>query len=138
MALAIDGYAVLQSIGRNAEIFSDILPDVNKQASLLIGKQIKKSDVKNLRAIYDILGAESFAKVVDQLSGIGPLLKKIDKHNSELKGMLAQQQRKLLTALACGDVYPADKPAKANSSRKKSKKDKEGIMDFDSMKPRER
>jgi hypothetical protein len=138
MALAIDGYWVLKTIGKNAKIFPDIRFDVNKQASLLIGKQVKKSDVENLRAIYDALGSDNFSKVVDQLNGIGPILKRMDKHNPDLKGMLAQHQRKLLSALACGDVQPKEKPAKAKSPKKKTKKEKEGIMDFESMKPRER
>ncbi len=51
MALAVDGFLVLQQIGGHAELFEDIRADVNKQAIALLLKQIAKADLAKLRKI---------------------------------------------------------------------------------------
>jgi hypothetical protein len=141
MALAIDGFGILKAIGKNAKVFSDLHADVNKQAKALVSKQIKKSSVENLRQIYDVIGGDEFRKIVDDLKGIAPLAKRLDKYHPELKSMTAQRHRELLNALASGLAKPHDKPAKKTQDKpikKEKNKKKDVAEDFESMKPRER
>ena len=139
MALAINGYSVLKAIGKNAKSFPDIVAEVNKQANALVAKQLKKSGLGNLLAIYSAIGGEDFGKLVDQLKGIHyPLLKRLDKHNPDLKGDDRPTSTRVAKGARARRRATQRKPAKAKSPKKKGKKDKEGIMDLNSAKPRER
>lgn len=149
MALAVDGFSVLKQIGTHAELFDDIRADVNKQAVALLLKQIAKSDLAKLRRIYRAVGADNFRKAADNLKSAGPTVKRLDKHNPDHKTMSASDQRALLDALAREDAEPYDKPVRtkpaAKSAKKiskkiskKSVKKEKGIMEWESMKAREK
>jgi hypothetical protein len=142
MALAVDGFHVLKMIGQNAKVFAAVDVEVTKQAIALFSKQLKKADLGNVRQIYRAIGADDFRKMVDIFKGVGPVLKRLDKHNPRLKVLTMQDQRQLLAAIARGDTQPHERSLKAKAGNKlpkrSAKKKEKGIMDFESMKVRER
>ena len=126
MALALDGYFVLQRIGQNPAAFPDLRAEVGKAAHALVLKQIKakSAGVGTLRAIRKALGDDTFALLVDGLadSQAKSLVTKFDKNNAGMKSASAEVRRRHLCALADGSQSPAEKPARAKSSGKKSKR----------------
>jgi hypothetical protein len=127
----------------HSSLFEDVRADVNKQATALFSKQVKKASLENIRGIYSAVGRENFRKMVDLMTAIGPLLKRLDKYNPELKTMAANQQREALNDLASSKAQPTSQPVKVTKAKKATKRDLEkkrekGIMDYESMKVRDR
>ncbi len=125
MALAIDGYAVLERIAANPNAFANIRSDVTKAAQALVFAQLKAktSGIEALRAVRMALGAEPFALIVEALKDaqVKTLVTKFDKHNVEMKTTMAQARRRHLCVLADASVAPAQKQTRARKPTTKSK-----------------
>ena len=125
MAVELDGFSLLNSIGAHAHVFSEIKNDVLKAARTLVVKQLKtkSAGMKSLRDVRESLGHDSFALIVDGMKDaeVKSLLGKLDKHQPELKGSNPQWRLAQLRALADGSIEPAAKVAAKTKSGKKSK-----------------
>jgi len=127
MAVELDGFSLLNSIGAHAHVFSEIKIDVLKAARTLVVKQLKtkSAGMKSLRDVRETLGHDSFALIVDGMKDaeVKSLLGKLDKHQPELMGSNPQWRLAQLRALADGSIEPAAKPkvAAKTKSEKKTK-----------------
>ncbi|HLQ91077.1 MAG TPA: hypothetical protein VK148_13675 [Xanthobacteraceae bacterium] len=125
MAVELDGFSLLNSIGAHAHVFSEIKNDVLKAARTLVVKQLKtkSAGMKSLRDVRESLGHDSFALIVDGMKDaeVKSLLGKLDKHQPELKGSNPQWRVAQLRALADGSIEPAAEDAAKTKSGKKSK-----------------
>src|SRR5262245_44182049 len=91
MALDVDGFAVLRSIGSNPDTFAAIAPGLARVARMLVVKQIRHKDT-GLKAVRDIrtaVGPEAFNLFADGMADtqIKSLAARLDKHNSELRAL---------------------------------------------------
>src|SRR3977135_3262795 len=125
MAVDLDGFSLLYSIGSHAHVFSEIKTDALKAARTLVFKQLKtkSAGMKSLRDVRESLGHDSFALLVDGMKDdeVKSLLGKLDKHQPELKGSSPQWRGAQLCALAGGSIEPAAKVAAKTKSGKKTK-----------------
>ena len=125
MAVELDGFSLLKSIGAHAHVFSEIKNDVLKAARTLVVKQLKtkSAGMKSLRDVRESLGHDSFALIVDGMKDaeVKSLLGKLDKHQPELMGSNPQWRLAQLRALADGSIEPAAKVAAKTKSGKKTK-----------------
>lgn len=121
MALSIDGFAVLATIGRKPDLFPDIRSEAAKAAQALLAKQLKAKTltVTGLRGIEGALGRETFSLVLDALSDadVKSLATRLDKHHPEIKDATAGRRRRHIVALAAG-AEPAEKPKKAAAAKR--------------------
>src|SRR5262245_16056159 len=108
MALDVDGFAVLRSIGSHTEAFAAIVADVAKSARTLVVKQIahKGTELKAVRAIRAAVGPEAFGLITDGMSDaqIKALALRLDKHNPDLKTATGAVRRGHVRALADGSA----------------------------------
>jgi hypothetical protein len=116
MALDVDGFAVLRTIGVHPHIFKVITADVVKAARTLVTRQIANKDT-GLKAVRDIraaIGPEAFSLIVDGLTDaqIRSLTSRLDKHASRAKAADGTARLHVL-ALADGSVQPAEQPQSA-------------------------
>jgi hypothetical protein len=125
MALDIDGFAVMRSIGSHSSTFPAIAADLIKAARMLVIKQIRHKSIglKELRDIRAALGPEAFSLITDGMpdAQVNALAAKLDKHHPELKISDSAWRRRHLLALADGSVEPMEK-AKAPPKPVKPKK----------------
>jgi hypothetical protein len=119
MALDVDGFAVLRSIGSCPDTFAAIARDIAKTARVLVVKQIAHKDtgLNVVRDIHAAVGAEAFNLIADGMSDaqIRSLAVKLDRHNPELKTANGAARRLHVLALAGGSTEPLEK---AKSARK--------------------
>jgi hypothetical protein len=113
MALDVDGFAVLRSIGSHSDAFAAIAADVAKAARTLVVKQIAHKDT-GLRILRDIRAAispEAFGLIADGMTDaqIKSLAVKLDKHNSQVKASNGAARRLHVLALADGSAQPSEK-----------------------------
>jgi hypothetical protein len=130
MSLDIDGFSVLRSIAGHPNVFDEVAREVTATARSLVVKQIKNktTNLKRLREIRVALEADAFNLILDGMPDpqIRSLLRKLDKHNPELRSSSPQWCRQQILALTRGSVEPAtksksspkQKPAKRNKSAK--------------------
>jgi len=141
MALDIDPFAVLRSIGAHQNCFPDIVAEVTKAARDLVVKQISLKNVglETVRGVRKALGAESFELILDGIPDqqIKTLVGKLDKSNPQLKTSLAPWHREHLRGLVSGSVHPTVKiskepPLKSSSrtKRKGGKGQSEGALEL--------
>ncbi|GJE58239.1 hypothetical protein [Methylobacterium trifolii] len=120
MALDVDGYAVLKAVAAAPDAFPDIRADVAKAGRALVVKQLKAKalPLPALRRIRDILGAESFALIVDGLTDAEAkgLVTRLDKHHPDLKAASAAWHRRRIGALADREE-PAGKAKAAKNAK---------------------
>jgi hypothetical protein len=125
MALDIDGFAVMRSIGSHSSAFPAISADLIKAARTLVVKEIrhKNTGLKALRDIRTALGPEAFSLITDGMPDpqINSLAAKLDKNHPELKTSDSAWRRRHLLLLADGSVEPMEK-AKAPPKQEKVKK----------------
>jgi hypothetical protein len=125
MALDIDGFAALRSIGSHPEAFAAIAVEVAKQARMLLVKQIAHKDtgLKVVRDIHAAVGAETFNLITDGMSDaqIKSLAVRLDRHNPELKTANGAARRLHVLALAGAAAEPREK-SKAVRRSPQSKK----------------
>jgi hypothetical protein len=113
MALDVDGFAVLRTIGSHREIFTAIKADIAKTARALVAKQIAHKDT-GLKAVRDIraaVGPDAFSLIMDGLSDaqIKSLTARLDRHAAPAK--VADGTARLhILALAEGSAQPAEQP----------------------------
>ena len=117
MALDLDGFAALRSIGSNPRAFSNIALEAGKTARLLVLKQLKakESNARVLRDVRKALGSEQFGLLLDGLGEreVKTLVGKCDKYHPELKDSDARWRLQHLRGLAEGVFEPADNPTAA-------------------------
>jgi hypothetical protein len=125
MALEIDGFAVMRSIGSHGASFPTIAADLVKAARTLVVKEIrhKNTGLKALRGICAALGQEAFALITDGMpdAQISSLASKLDKNNPELKTGDPASRRRHVLLLATGSVEPLER-TKAPPKTEKVKK----------------
>jgi hypothetical protein len=113
MALDVDGFAVLRTIGVHPHIFKAIAADAAKAASTLVVKQIahKNTGLKAVRDIRAAIGREAFSLIVDGMSDaqIKSLTTRFDRHAAQAK-ITDGTARLHVLALADGSAQPADRP----------------------------
>ena len=113
MALDIDGFAVLRSIGVHPDAFAAIALDAARAARALVLKQITHKDtgLKIVRDIRAAVGPEAFSLIADGMSDaqIKALALKLDRHNPELKTANEAARRLHVLALAGGVAEPMEK-----------------------------
>jgi hypothetical protein len=113
MALDIDGFAVLRSIGAHHGTFPDIAADASKAARALVIKQIKAKNVqlKSIQGVRKAIGADSFNLILDGMpdAQIKTLVGRLDKSHPELKTSSPQWRREHVRALVAGSVEPTVK-----------------------------
>jgi hypothetical protein len=111
MALDIDGFAVLRTIGVHPHLFKAVAADAIKAARTLVTKQIAHKDtgLKTVRDIRAAIGAEAFSLIVDGLTDaqIKSLAAKLDKHASLAK-VADGAARPHVVALADGSLQPTE------------------------------
>lgn len=118
MALDVDGYAVLKALAASPDAFPDIRAEVARTGRTLVVKQLKAKSLPlaGLRRIRAILGAETFALIVDGLTDAEAkaLVARLDRNHPDLKTAPAEWHRRRLSGLSA-DEPPAGKakPAKA-------------------------
>jgi hypothetical protein len=113
MALDVDGFAVLRTIGVHPHLFKVITPDVVKAARTLVTRQIvhKETGLKAVRDIRAAVGPEAFSLIIDGLTDaqIKSLASRLDKHASRAKAADGSARLHIL-ALADGSAQPAEQP----------------------------
>jgi hypothetical protein len=113
MALDVDGFAVLRSMGAHPEAFAAIALEVARTARALVLKQITHKDtgLKIVRDIRAAVGPEAFSLITDGMSDaqIKALVLKLDRHNPELKTANEAARRLHVEALAGGLAEPMEK-----------------------------
>ncbi len=113
MALDVDGFAVLRTIGVHPHIFKAVTADAAKAARTLVARQIanKNTGLKAVRDIRAAIGPEAFSLIVDGLTDaqIRSLTSRLDKHVSRPKAADGTARLHIL-ALADGSVQPAEQP----------------------------
>jgi hypothetical protein len=113
MALDVDGFAVLRSMGAHPEAFAAIALEVARTARALVLKQITHKDtgLKIVRDIRAAVGPEAFSLIADGMSDaqIRALALKLDRHNPELKTANEAARRLHVLALAGGVAEPMEK-----------------------------
>jgi hypothetical protein len=116
MSIALDGFEVLQRIGKHAEVFAAARVDVDKAARALVVKclKAKSTGYDALRLIYAALGRDPFELVLEGLKDaeVKTVLTRVDKHHPDLKAAEAGWRRRHLKALAEGTSDPSPPPAK--------------------------
>ncbi len=143
MALSLNGMLVLGKISDNAKLFADVKPDVDKQARVLVVKQLKAKadDLETLRLVKRALGPNAFTSIVDGLSDadVKSMLNKLDKYHPELKRSNAAWRRDHLRELAGGKVKPTP-PPEPKTPPKPAKPKRRRTLDLESMqaKPKRR
>jgi hypothetical protein len=113
MALDVDGFAVLRTIGVHPHIFKAIAADTAKAACTLVAKQIahKNTGLKVVRDIRAAIGREAFSLIMDGMSDaqIRSLTTRLDKHAAQAK--VADGTARLhVLALADGSAQPLAQP----------------------------
>jgi len=113
MALDVDGFAVLRTIGVHPHIFKAIAADTAKAACTLIAKQIahKNTGLKAVRDIRAAIGREAFSLIMDGMSDaqIKSITTRLDKHAVQEK-IAAGTARLHVLALADGSAQPTEQP----------------------------
>jgi hypothetical protein len=116
MTIALDGFEVLQRLGKHADVFAVVRADVDKQARALVVKCLKTKSIgfDAVREVYNVLGQEQFGLVLDGLKDaeVKTILARLDKHHPELKGGTTAWRRERLLQLAKGSSDPSPPPAK--------------------------
>jgi hypothetical protein len=132
MAIELDGFTVLRSIGTHAGTFPSIAVEAKKAAHSLVVKQLKAktASLKATRAVREAIGHDMFAFLIDAMkdSEVKTVLGKLDKHHPEIKAANAAWRRQQLRALADGSAEPTEKPKpqpKAKGVRKTKPKPQE-------------
>ncbi|MFL9826770.1 hypothetical protein [Rhodoplanes sp. SY1] len=128
MPLDIDGTAVLRAIADSPEVFKDVDKDLTEFAHKIVVKQLKAkgTTVEHVRAIYRVIGGESFGLIADSLPDGGKaILAKVDKHNSDLGSADKARLREHLVGLARGVVDATAKQV-ARSKTVRTKQAAEG------------
>lgn len=124
MALDVDGFAVLRTIGVHPHIFKVITADVVKAARMLVARQIVHRDtgLKVVRDIRAAIGPEAFSLIIDGLTDaqIRSLRSRLDKHASRAKPADGTARLHVL-ALADGSVQPAEQPQAATRTARPRK-----------------
>ncbi len=113
MALEVDGFAILRTIGVHPHIFKAIAIDAAKAARTLVVKQIahKNAGLKTVRDIRAAVGPEAFGLIMDGMTPaqIKSLATKLDKHGAPDK-LAGGAGRQHVMALADGSAQPAEPP----------------------------
>ena len=113
MALDVDGFAVLRTIGVHPHIFKAIAADAAKAARTLVVKQMahKNTGLKTVRDIRAAVGPDAFSLIVDGMTDaqIKSLTARIDKHAAAGKAADGTARLHLL-ALADGSAQPLAEP----------------------------
>ncbi len=124
MAVEVDGFAVLRTIGVHPHLFKAVAADVAKSARALVAKQIahKNTGLKTVRDIRAAIGREAFSLVMDGMSDarIRSLATRLDKHAAPAKVADGAARRHVL-ALADGSVQPAEQPPAGGPARRPKK-----------------
>jgi hypothetical protein len=124
MALDVDGFAVLRTIGVHPHLFKVITADVVKAARTLVARQIvhKGTGLKAVRDIRAAIGPEAFSLIVDGLtdSQIRSLASRLDKHVSRAKAAGGAARLHVL-ALAEGSAQPTEQPQDATRTARRKK-----------------
>jgi hypothetical protein len=114
MALDVDGYAVLGTIGSRPDIFPAIARDAAKAARTLVVKQIahRTTGLQTVRDIRTTLGPHAFSLIVDGMSDaqIKSLVLKLDKYAPEEEVADGAARRHVLK-LAEGAAQPSERSA---------------------------
>jgi 16S rRNA G1207 methylase RsmC len=123
MSIALDGFEILQHLGKHPELFAHIRADVDKQARGLVVKCLKTKSVniEDMRNIRNALGAAHFELLVDGLKDaeVKSIVTRLDKHHPEMKTASAARRREHLNALSDASSDPHDPPVKAKKSTSK-------------------
>lgn len=132
MAIIVDPYTLLQTIGRNQNAFAAIRADASKAGQKLFEKQIKhkSTGVETLSAIYKAFGDDDFKIMIDGVDKLAATIKRLDKNNPAVKTMNARDCRVHLIDLAAGRITPLVKPEK----KKKESKTKSNFMKSEGLK----
>lgn len=122
MSLDMDGYTVLRAIGSSPNLFPAIALEAKKAAKALVVKQLRATtaDIDVLRAIYQALGPDSFALLVDAMTDpeAKSFVNKFDKFHPDQKEATPAWRRKHLMALGSGAVEASKKPARKTAAKK--------------------
>ena len=124
MALEIDGFAILRTIGVHPHLFKAVITDTGKAARTLVTKQIthKTITLKTVRDIRAAIGPDSFSLIVDGLTDaqVKSLATKLDKHAASQK-IADGTARRHIVALADGSAQlgePTPRAPKKAPSKK--------------------
>jgi hypothetical protein len=109
MALDVDGFVVLRTIGVHPHIFKAVAADAAKAARTLVVKQIanKNTGLKTVRDIRAAIGREAFSLIMDGMSEaqIKSLTARLDKHAAQAK-ITDGTARLHVLSLADGSAQP--------------------------------
>jgi hypothetical protein len=124
MALDVDGFALLRTIGVHPHLFKVITADVVKAARTLVARQIvhKGTGLKAVRDIRAAIGPEAFSLIVDGLTDaqIRSLTSRLDKHASRAQ-VAGGTARLHVLALAEGSAQPAEQLQAATRTARQRK-----------------
>jgi hypothetical protein len=113
MALDVDGFAVLRTIGVHPHIFKGIAADAAKAARTLVVKQLahKNTGLKVVRDIRAAVGPDAFSLIVDGMNDaqIKSLTVRLDRHAAPAKAAAGTGRLHVL-ALADGSAQPLSEP----------------------------
>ena|SRR5271166_5618261 len=122
MAVDIDAFAVLRSIGAHQNTFPDIVADATKAVRALVIKQVKAKnmELKSIQGIRKAIGADPFNLILDGMpdAQIKTLAGRLDKGHPDFKTSTPQWRREHLRALVAGAVEPTVKPPSALKKKK--------------------
>lgn len=128
MALDLNGFAVLRSIGDHASSFRAISAEVNKAARTLVVKQLgaKTMTLASTRSLRRLIGEDAFVLVIEGMKDaqVKALLTRLDKHHPDIKTETAKWRRERALDLAAGDAEPAEKAKAAPKTAKSAKRKK--------------
>jgi hypothetical protein len=120
MSTAINGFAVLEAIGRHADLFGGLRADVNKAALSLVKKHLKAKGMAlaDFRALQAGLTRDVLALIIEDLTDtdLKSLAKKLDPYLPDLTTAKAGTLRSHLRALADAEAEPSPKPVKAKKT----------------------
>lgn len=121
MALDVDGFSILKAIAATPDAFPDVQADAAKAGRTLVAKQLKAKGlgVQGLRRLRDLLGADTFALIIDGIAAAEAksLIGRLDKHHPDAKSGPADAHRRRVVELA-GGAEPALRQAPVKASKK--------------------
>lgn len=122
MTVALNGFEIVSAVGENPSVFSDVRVAVQKAALAIVGAQLKCKTL-NLEKVGEVrrtLGASTFSLLLEHVPDkqLATITKKLDPHNSDLKGADGTWLRRRIDALASGAAEPVPKAAKAPAKKK--------------------
>lgn len=124
MNTTIDGFNLLQAIGKHPDVFVELRAEIRKVSTALLKKHLKSPSLKvdRFRLIGSAVSVDVLLLILEELNDkeLRALTKKLDQHFQDLTSANDAQLRRHLRALAVSEIEPSPKTRKVSEKSKPS------------------